>query len=152
MGIFSPSDLIISITLLVNAMALLSSKLVDTNGNQNAHISSPQQPSSKKPQLSTFQPGHHAQQKHPQQDIRDSRAGEEQELLSSVEDEELLSSTNSSTADASAATGSQPTSVSATTTAMAKFFTIQNAIRRLSGIIVIWNIFFVILMVFVFGS
>ena len=94
MGFFSLSDIIITITLLVNATALMSSKVYADPRISTAHES-----------------------------------GESSGLLTSSEN-------NNSSED----------------TTISRFYMFLNWIRRLSCLIVVWNIFFIILMLFVFRS
>ena len=94
MGFFSLSDIIITITLLVNATALMSSKVYADPRTSTTHES-----------------------------------GESSGLLTSSEN-------NHSSED----------------TTISRFYMFLNWIRRLSCLIVVWNIFFIILMLFVFRS
>lgn len=95
MGVFSLSDIIITITLLANATALMSSKVY-------------KEPS---PKVSN-----------------DDGTSETSGLVTNTESKASEGST------------------------LSRFYTFLNLMRRLSCIIVVWNIFFIILMLFVFRS
>ena len=95
MGLFSLSDIIITITLLVNAIALMSSKVY-------VEINSP-------------------------------KVDDDTESSSLV----LQQKEEGSPAEA---------------TTISRFYLFLNSMRKLSGLIVVWNVFFIILMLFVFRS
>ena len=107
MGLFSLSDVIISITLLVNAVALLASSIVE------------------EPPIVSV----------------NSRSYDSNNIHSLVEDENLKSEQ---------AIGHTKESEPMHKSNMFRLYKVMNGIRRMSCLIVIWNIFFLILMVFVF--
>ena len=91
MAVFSLSDVIITITLIVNAITLMASKTYPDNPIEN----------------------------------QSTKPGSQDQV-----------------------TQSQPSSPSI----MSRIYSVLNAFRKFSGIIVMWNIFFILLMLFVFRS
>lgn len=96
MGVFSLSDIIIAVTLLANAIALMSSKVYKETA--------------------------------PKSNNNDDTSSETSGLVTHCDNKALE------------------------VTHLSRLYTFLNLMRRLSCIIVVWNIFFIILMLFVFRS
>jgi hypothetical protein len=127
MAIFNVSDIIITVTLLVNALALVSSKFPRFNHTKIPNDDDEPKVhdvnlcgSSLAEQLLLLSPGKNTTTEHNDSDVEKSSRDEE-----------------------GTSTGAS---------VMIRLQTLVYEIRKFSVVIVIWNIFFIILMVFVFGS
>jgi hypothetical protein len=108
MGLFSISDIIISITLLINAIALLASSIVKEQASSTVDVDA----NPVEPLLND-------------NNNNNNNSKEDQIPISSKDN-------NNNSND------------------IFRLYKVMNGIRRMSCLIVIWNIFFMILMVFVF--
>jgi hypothetical protein len=116
MGIFSISDLIISSTLILNAIALLASPRKKAADGRDP------------PDNKTNEP--------PPDPPKDAQSGSDPEVSYAGDNSNSLTSSGK-------VESSEPTMLE-------RCVQILRAIRRLSCIIVLWNIFFAILMIFIF--
>ena len=125
MAIFSVSDIIIAVTLVVNALALVSSKLPRLNHRQRGSASADTN----------------------EENIHDDNCSYGMNLaeqsVSLLNDRDIRLNDQNQTEDLDNYTG---------TSLMMRVRTLVFGIRKFSCIIIIWNAFFFILMVFVFGS
>jgi hypothetical protein len=136
MGLFSLSDMVISITLLLNAAALMSSKTY-SNNNTNNHGEVP---------LSHNTVGSTNEGSSPS---LNGRKGSSIEQISTEQDPNI---NVGSSEDSAAASNDSSSSKSVEYHALSRFYLFLNAVRKLSCVIVFWNILFIIFMVFVFRS
>jgi hypothetical protein len=128
--------MVISITLLLNAAALMSSKTYSSN-NTNNHSEVP---------LSHNTVGNTNQGSSPS---LNGRKGSSIEQISAEQDPNI---NVASSEDSTAAINESSSSKSVEYHALSRFYLFLNAVRKLSCVIVFWNILFIIFMVFVFRS
>jgi hypothetical protein len=143
MAIFSVSDIVIAVTLIVNALALISTKLPGT------------------PPTTTATTAPHAYERLPTADHGDDDVGSGVGgggASTNVAADGSAESTDDYCSASTIAEQLMMKPASATTSAptggpiVTRLRSLVHGMRKYSCVIVVWNIFFVVLMVFVFGN
>lgn len=78
-----------------------------------------------------------------------SHSSTDHNIADNSADSDVVDTESSALVSSTAREGSQSHTEA---TAMSRFYSFLNSMRRLSGLIVVWNVFFIILMLFVFRS